>query len=84
MEVNLHASMFSPMHMHNVNFTQDHRLEMSRLSTDNTDVSYLREMLETKDNELRQIQRNLAKWKDDMAGKLTSKFDEELLRRVKM
>ncbi|XP_071998054.1 uncharacterized protein [Engystomops pustulosus] len=38
----------------------------------------LRQQLREKDNELRAIQRNMAKWKDETATKLARKFEEEL------
>eukprot|EP00062_Callorhinchus_milii_P022234 gi/632979804/ref/XP_007906676.1/ PREDICTED: trichohyalin-like isoform X3 [Callorhinchus milii] len=38
----------------------------------------LRQQLREKDNELRAIQRNMTKWKDETASKLACKFEEEL------
>ncbi|XP_069475234.1 trichohyalin-like [Ambystoma mexicanum] len=38
----------------------------------------LRQQLREKDNELRAIQRNMARWKDETACKLARKFEEEL------
>lgn len=40
--------------------------------------------LEQKDDELLKIQRNLAKWKDNMADNMAAKFDDELDRRLRM
>ncbi|XP_053310206.1 trichohyalin-like [Spea bombifrons] len=42
------------------------------------DGQSLRQQLREKDNELRAIQRNMAKWKDETAAKLAVKFEEEL------
>nr|XP_033811795.1 uncharacterized protein LOC117365440 isoform X3 [Geotrypetes seraphini] len=38
----------------------------------------LRQLLRDKDNELRAIQRNMTRWKDETTGKLARKFEEEL------
>ncbi|XP_067861707.1 uncharacterized protein si:ch211-102c2.8 [Heptranchias perlo] len=63
---------------------QDHIEEVSKLQRSQQkdsgggEVLALRQQLWEKDNELRAIQRNVAKWKDETACKLARKFEEEL------
>ncbi|XP_069820048.1 golgin subfamily A member 6-like protein 25 isoform X4 [Dendropsophus ebraccatus] len=63
---------------------QEHIEEITNLQRDQLRESNggekqsLRQQLREKDNELRAIQRNMAKWKDDTATKLATKFEEEL------
>lgn len=42
----------------------------------------LQKTLQRKDNELREIQQNMAKWKEETANKLAKKFREELGREI--
>uniref|UniRef100_H3BAP2 Uncharacterized protein n=1 Tax=Latimeria chalumnae TaxID=7897 RepID=H3BAP2_LATCH len=59
---------------------QEHIEEISNLLKDSgsSEVQPLRQQLREKDNELRAIQRNMTKWKDETASKLACKFEEEL------
>ncbi|XP_056393249.1 trichohyalin-like isoform X2 [Hyla sarda] len=63
---------------------QEHIEEITNLQQDQLRESNggekqsLRQQLREKDNELRAIQRNMAKWKDETATKLAQKFEEEL------
>ncbi|KAM9329617.1 uncharacterized protein PAF06_004562 [Gastrophryne carolinensis] len=63
---------------------QEHIEEITNLQRDQLRESggaenqSLRQQLREKDNELRAIQRNMAKWKDETATKLAQKFEEEL------
>ncbi|XP_066459275.1 uncharacterized protein [Eleutherodactylus coqui] len=63
---------------------QEHIEEITNLQRDQLRESNggenqsLRQQLREKDNELRAIQRNMAKWKDETATKLAQKFEEEL------
>lgn len=73
------------MQMHVVKYPQEHRLQIDLLTSNcSMDMSQLKQRIEMKDTELRQVQRGLAQWKDDTADKLASKFNEELSRRIKM
>ena len=42
----------------------------------------LQKTLQRKDNELGEIQQNMAKWKEETATKLAKKFREELAREI--
>ncbi|XP_040201148.1 trichohyalin-like isoform X2 [Rana temporaria] len=63
---------------------QEHIEEITNLQRDQLRVSggaenqSMRQQLREKDNELRAIQRNMGKWKDETATKLARKFEEEL------
>ncbi|KAM4808194.1 uncharacterized protein WCC33_004029 [Rhinophrynus dorsalis] len=63
---------------------QEHIEEITNLQRDQLRESCgpegqsLRQQLREKDNELRAIQRNMARWKDETATKLARKFEEEL------
>ncbi|XP_075034766.1 uncharacterized protein LOC142097042 isoform X4 [Mixophyes fleayi] len=63
---------------------QEHLEEITNLQRDQlrdsngANSQSLRQQLREKDNELRAIQRNMAKWKDETATKLARKFEEEL------
>nr|DBA23292.1 TPA: hypothetical protein GDO54_014220 [Pyxicephalus adspersus] len=63
---------------------QEHIEEITNLQRDQLRESggaenqSLKHQLREKDNELRAIQRNMAKWKDETATKLAKKFEEEL------
>ncbi|XP_073532524.1 uncharacterized protein [Phyllobates terribilis] len=63
---------------------QEHIEEITNLQRDQLRESNggekqsLRQQLREKDNELRAIQRNMGKWKDETATKLARKFEEEL------
>ncbi|XP_068102627.1 uncharacterized protein [Hyperolius riggenbachi] len=63
---------------------QEHIEEITNLQRDQLRESggpesqSLKQQLREKDNELRAIQRNMAKWKDETATKLARKFEEEL------
>ncbi|XP_063820343.1 trichohyalin-like [Pseudophryne corroboree] len=63
---------------------QEHIEEITNLQHDQlrdsngANTQSLRQQLREKDNELRAIQRNMAKWKDETATKLARKFEEEL------
>ncbi|XP_075691781.1 uncharacterized protein LOC142659482 isoform X2 [Rhinoderma darwinii] len=63
---------------------QEHIEEITNLQRDQLRDSNggenqsIRQQLREKDNELRAIQRNMAKWKDETATKLARKFEEEL------
>ncbi|XP_075424141.1 uncharacterized protein LOC142464666 isoform X2 [Ascaphus truei] len=63
---------------------QEHIDEITNLQRDqlresgNGETQSLRQQLREKDNELRVIQRNMAKWKDETATRLACKFEEEL------
>ncbi|KAM4707132.1 uncharacterized protein O3C94_003672 [Discoglossus pictus] len=63
---------------------QEHIEEITNLQRDqlkdsnSADSRSLRQQLREKDNELRAIQRNMAKWKEETATKLARKFEEEL------
>ncbi|KAG8456206.1 hypothetical protein GDO86_002122 [Hymenochirus boettgeri] len=61
---------------------QEHIEEITNLQRDQLRDSSggesLRQQLREKDNELRAIQRNMGKWKDETATKLARKFEEEL------
>ncbi|XP_069070544.1 trichohyalin-like [Pleurodeles waltl] len=63
---------------------QEHIEEITNLQRNqlresgNGDSQTLRKQLREKDNELRAIQRNMARWKDETACKLARKFEEEL------
>ncbi|CAH2296014.1 Hypothetical predicted protein [Pelobates cultripes] len=63
---------------------QEHIEEITNMQRDQLrgsngpDGQSLRQQLREKDNELRAIQRNMAKWKEETATKLAQKFEEEL------
>ncbi|KAM8960770.1 uncharacterized protein RCH25_036538 [Pelodytes ibericus] len=63
---------------------QEHIEEITNLQRDQLrdssgpDSQSLRQQLREKDSELRAIQRNMAKWKDETSTKLARKFEEEL------
>ncbi|KAM5192080.1 uncharacterized protein ACMZJ9_005519 [Mantella aurantiaca] len=63
---------------------QEHIEEITNLQRDQlrqsggAEKQSLQQQLREKDNELRAIQRNMAKWKDETATKLARKFEEEL------
>ncbi|KAE8635419.1 hypothetical protein XENTR_v10002615 [Xenopus tropicalis] len=63
---------------------QEHIEEITNLQRDqlrdssSAESQSLRQQLREKDNELRAIQRNMGKWKDETAAKLARKFEEEL------
>ncbi|XP_053556468.1 trichohyalin-like [Bombina bombina] len=63
---------------------QEHIEEITNLQRDqlkdsnSAESRSLRQQLREKDNELRAIQRNMAKWKEETATKLACKFEEEL------
>ncbi|XP_043925678.1 protein Daple-like [Protopterus annectens] len=63
---------------------QDHISEISNLQrsqlkdSGSSESQSVRQQLREKDSELRAIQRNMTKWKDETACKLARKFEEEL------
>ncbi|XP_072521402.1 uncharacterized protein [Salminus brasiliensis] len=68
---------------------QEHIEELSsmsraRLSEGDGDgaAASLRRQLQAKDEELRQVQKNMAQWKERTTTRLTQKFEDELERRV--
>lgn len=45
--------------------------------------SYFSERLIKKENELKALQRNMDKWKHEVANKMVANFDEELEKQLK-
>ncbi|XP_074640194.1 uncharacterized protein LOC141898264 [Tubulanus polymorphus] len=60
---------------------KDHLGELNRIQQMTKD-SGLKSTLAAKDNELREIQKNMAKWKEEVAEKFARKFEEELNREL--
>lgn len=65
-------------------YWQDQRQQIDSLSSNLYTSSYLRERLEIKSVELRELHKNMASWKEQTALALSSKFEEELDRKIKM
>ena len=63
---------------------QEFQVQPIENQLDHPDVYKLSRQLEKKDTEILHIQRNLAKWKDNMADDMAAKFDDELDRRIRM
>lgn len=84
---NTHKNISITKRLYPVSFIQDHIEELSSLKwahlcdqggEGREMEASLRKQLKAKDMELRQVQRSMGQWKEQIAARLACKFEEEL------
>ena len=61
---------------------QEHTEELDRLHKSLNRGKDIEKNLQEKDLELKEIQQNMSRWREDMAEKLAKKFQEEMSREL--